>query len=139
MTILLCATLLVGQGSAAPPPVPSPAPATPGVLVVPFELPAPDGRSSWLGEAAALLITDDMNARGVGAVARIARERAFEQLHLPANIALSRATVISTPRKGMAPWRERLFAAMARNARTAGDYFNLPAGQVIELGTKIEI
>jgi KUP system potassium uptake protein len=39
----------------------------------------------------------------------------------------------------MALWRERLFAAMARNARTAGDYFNLPAGQVIELGTKIEI
>jgi KUP system potassium uptake protein len=52
---------------------------------------------------------------------------------------LSRATVIPTPRKGMAPWRERLFAAMARNARTAGDYFNLPAGQVVELGTKIEI
>ena len=52
---------------------------------------------------------------------------------------LSRATVIPTPRKGMAPWRERLFAAMARNARTAGDYFNLPTGQVIELGTKIEI
>jgi KUP system potassium uptake protein len=52
---------------------------------------------------------------------------------------LSRATVIPTPGKGMALWRERLFAAMARNARTAGDYFNIPAGQVIELGTKIEI
>jgi K+ transporter len=34
-------------------------------------------------------------------------------------------------------WRERLFAAMARHARTAGDYFNIPPGQVIEL--KIEI
>jgi KUP system potassium uptake protein len=52
---------------------------------------------------------------------------------------LSRATVIPTPGKGMALWRERLFAAMARHARTAGDYFNIPAGQVIELGTKIEI
>ena len=52
---------------------------------------------------------------------------------------LSRATVIPTPGAGMALWRERLFAAMARNARTAGDYFNIPAGQVIELGTKIEI
>jgi KUP system potassium uptake protein len=52
---------------------------------------------------------------------------------------LSRATVIPTPRKGMAAWRERLFAAMARNARTAGDYFNIPSTQVIELGTKIEI
>jgi KUP system potassium uptake protein len=52
---------------------------------------------------------------------------------------LSRATVIPTARKGMALWRERLFAAMARNARTAGDYFNIPSGRVIELGTKIEI
>jgi KUP system potassium uptake protein len=52
---------------------------------------------------------------------------------------LSRATVIPTPGKAMALWRERLFAAMARHARTAGDYFNIPAGQVIELGTKLEI
>jgi KUP system potassium uptake protein len=52
---------------------------------------------------------------------------------------LSRATVIPTPGTGMALWRERLFAAMARHARTAGDYFNIPAAQVIELGTKIEI
>jgi KUP system potassium uptake protein len=52
---------------------------------------------------------------------------------------LSRATVIPTPQKGMAMWRERLFAAMARNARTASDYFNIPSSRVIELGTMIEI
>ncbi len=52
---------------------------------------------------------------------------------------LSRATIVPTPQAGMAMWRERLFAAMGRHARTAGDYFNIPAGQVIELGTKIEI
>ena len=52
---------------------------------------------------------------------------------------LSRATVIPTPGEGMALWRERLFAAMARNARTASEYFNIPSVQVIELGTKLEI
>ena len=52
---------------------------------------------------------------------------------------LSRATVIPTPGEGMALWREKLFAIMARHARTAGDYFNIPPGQVIELGTRIEI
>ena len=53
---------------------------------------------------------------------------------------LSRATVIpSSAIKGMWLWRERLFATMARHARTAGDYFNIPAGRIIELGTKIEI
>jgi KUP system potassium uptake protein len=52
---------------------------------------------------------------------------------------LSRTTVIPTRREGMALWRERLFAAMARNARTAADYYNIPPNCVIELGTKIEI
>jgi KUP system potassium uptake protein len=52
---------------------------------------------------------------------------------------LSRTTVIPTRREGMALWRERLFAAMARNARTAADYYNIPANCVIELRTKIEI
>ncbi len=52
---------------------------------------------------------------------------------------LSRTTVIPTPKEGMALWREHLFAAMARNARTAADYYNIPANCVIELGTKIEI
>jgi KUP system potassium uptake protein len=52
---------------------------------------------------------------------------------------LSRSTVISSPKEGMALWRERLFGAMTRNAHTAGDYFNIPSDQVIELGTKIEI
>jgi KUP system potassium uptake protein len=39
----------------------------------------------------------------------------------------------------MSLWRERIFAAMARNAGNAADYFKLPANRVIELGTKVEI
>jgi KUP system potassium uptake protein len=39
----------------------------------------------------------------------------------------------------MALWRERMFAAMARNAANVTDYFNIPANRVIELGTKVEI
>jgi KUP system potassium uptake protein len=52
---------------------------------------------------------------------------------------LSRATVVPTPGAGMALWRENLFATMARNARTAADYYNIPANCVVELGTKVEI
>ena len=40
---------------------------------------------------------------------------------------------------GMARWRDRLFAAMARNAGSVTDYFNIPNNRVIELGTRIEI
>ena len=39
----------------------------------------------------------------------------------------------------MAQWRKRMFAAMARNAGSVVEYFNLPANRVIELGTQVEI
>jgi len=40
---------------------------------------------------------------------------------------------------GMARWRDRLFAAMARNAGSVTDFFNIPANRVVELGTRVEI
>ena len=40
---------------------------------------------------------------------------------------------------GMAFWRERLFAAMARNAGSVTDFFNIPANRAVELGTRVEI
>jgi len=63
----------------------------------------------------------------------------FEFHLLETSFFLSRSTVIPTPGTGMMLWREKLFAAMARNARTAADYYNIPTDRVIELGTKIVI
>ena len=52
---------------------------------------------------------------------------------------IARQTVISTPGRGMAPWREHLYVMMSRNARAAADYYQIPPNRVIELGTQIEI
>jgi KUP system potassium uptake protein len=52
---------------------------------------------------------------------------------------LSRDTVVPTLGAGMAPWREKLFAQMHRNASAAADFLNLPNNAVVELGSKIEI
>jgi KUP system potassium uptake protein len=54
---------------------------------------------------------------------------------------LSRQQVVPTAAgpSAMALWRERMFAAMARNAANVTDYFNIPTNRVIELGTKVEI
>jgi KUP system potassium uptake protein len=53
---------------------------------------------------------------------------------------LSREKVVPIEGKGgMALWRERLFAAMARNAGSVTDYFNIPPNRVVELGTRVEI
>nr|WP_269106737.1 potassium transporter Kup [Massilia sp. TS11] len=52
---------------------------------------------------------------------------------------IARQTVVSAPEGGMAPWRERLYVAMSRNARGAADYYQIPTNRVIELGTQVEI
>lgn len=52
---------------------------------------------------------------------------------------LGRETIIATRRPGMAVWREKLFAMMSRNARTATAYFGIPPDRVVELGEQIEI
>ncbi|HET8655630.1 MAG TPA: potassium transporter Kup [Longimicrobiaceae bacterium] len=52
---------------------------------------------------------------------------------------LGRETLIASKRPGMAIWREKLFAFMSRNARTATSFFGLPPNRVIELGAQIEL
>ncbi|MEX1129371.1 MAG: potassium transporter Kup [Vicinamibacterales bacterium] len=52
---------------------------------------------------------------------------------------LGRETIIATSRPGMAPWRERLFAIISRNATTATAYFGIPPDRVVELGEQVEI
>ncbi len=52
---------------------------------------------------------------------------------------LSRETIVPTRGAGMAQWRERLFAAMSRNAGSVVEYFRLPDNAVVELGTRVQI
>jgi KUP system potassium uptake protein len=52
---------------------------------------------------------------------------------------LSRDLVVPKLGKGMALWREKLFAQMHHNAGAAAEFLNLPANAVIELGSKLEI
>ena len=52
---------------------------------------------------------------------------------------ISRETVVPTRGDGMWQWRERLFAAMSRNAGSVVEFFKLPNNSVIELGTRVQI
>jgi KUP system potassium uptake protein len=52
---------------------------------------------------------------------------------------LGRETIVATRRAGMAIWREKLFALIARNATTATAFFGIPPGRVVELGEQIEM
>jgi len=52
---------------------------------------------------------------------------------------LGRESLVSTPKRGMAPWREKLFAWMSRNAQPATAFFGLPPDRVVELGVQVEL
>ncbi len=52
---------------------------------------------------------------------------------------LGRETVLATDLPGMAMWREKLFALMARNAMNAARYFHLPTDRTLEIGVNVEI
>jgi KUP system potassium uptake protein len=52
---------------------------------------------------------------------------------------LSPETLIASPRPGMALWREKLFAVMARNSARATGFYRIPPAQVLEVGGQIEL
>ena len=64
------------------------------ILVMPFENVSREGRIVWLGEAASVLLADDLNALGAPAITRDERREAFERLQVPPAAALTDATVI---------------------------------------------
>jgi KUP system potassium uptake protein len=52
---------------------------------------------------------------------------------------LGRTTLDVVGDAGMSNWRKLLFAWMVNNSRDASKYFGIPAGQVVELGTRLEM
>jgi tetratricopeptide (TPR) repeat protein len=78
----------------------SPLDGRPRPLVLPFSVtveaavPGGEGAAFWLGEAAAILLTDELDARGIPALSRSDRVEAFARLQLPLVTTLTRATML---------------------------------------------
>lgn len=68
--------------------------AAPRIFVMPLEVELPSKRTYWVGEGAAILVADELQALGLDAVGREQRVAAFERLRLPLNSTLTRATMI---------------------------------------------
>jgi KUP system potassium uptake protein len=52
---------------------------------------------------------------------------------------LSRRSLKPSQKGGMPFWADRLFIALARNASDATEYFHIPTGRVVEIGTQVTI
>jgi KUP system potassium uptake protein len=72
------------------------------------------------------------------ALARCAAPLAIDPMEV--SYFLSREKVFAVGEEsGMAVWRDRLYAAMARNAGSITDFFHIPTNRAVELGTHVEI
>jgi KUP system potassium uptake protein len=65
-------------------------------------------------------------------------EAGIKTKRLDTTYFLGREQLIATSGTGMARWRKHLFGIMARNARSATQYFGIPPNRVVELGAQIE-
>jgi tetratricopeptide (TPR) repeat protein len=90
IVVLLVASAVPVNAQAVSPP----ASGASRVLVLPFESPDNDPRGLWLGEASAVLITENLRSVGVNALTRTERVNAFEELNLPTEAPLSHASLI---------------------------------------------
>jgi len=59
---------------------------------------------------------------------------------MQASFFLSREKIVpGTGQRGISRWRDLVFAALARNAGSVADYFNIPPNRTVELGTRVAI
>ena len=52
---------------------------------------------------------------------------------------LSRRSLKPSPNSGMPGWQDRLFIGLARTASDATEYFQIPTGRVVEIGTQVTV
>ena len=76
---------------------------------------------------------------GVPDVLNRLEEQGFKLNLMNTTFFLSRETLIPSPKRGMAFWRETLFALMVRNALRPTDFFRIPPNRVVELGMQVRL
>ena len=73
-----------------------------------------------------------------GALA-LARKRGWSFDIMSTSFFLSRRALKPSPHSGMPMWQDRLFISLARSANDATDYFQIPTGRVVEVGTQVTV
>ena len=69
----------------------------------------------------------------------LARKLGWQFDIMSTSFFLSRRALKPAARSGMPPWQDRLFIALARTANDATDYFQIPTGRVVEVGTQVTV
>ena len=80
-----------------------------------------------------------MESPNVPKALAIARKHGFSFDIMSTSFFLSRRSLKPAVRSGMPRWQDRLFIMLTRFAKDASDYFQIPTGRVVEVGTQVTI
>jgi KUP system potassium uptake protein len=69
----------------------------------------------------------------------IARKLGWQFDIMSTSFFVSRRSLKASAHSGMPAWQDRLFIALSRSANDAIDYFQIPTGRVVEVGTQVII
>ncbi len=69
----------------------------------------------------------------------IARKQGWHFDIMSTSFFLSRRTLKAAAHSGMPRWQDRLFIGLARSASDATDFFQIPTGRVVEVGTQVTV
>jgi KUP system potassium uptake protein len=80
-----------------------------------------------------------MEAPNVPKALAIARKHGWQFDIMSTSFFLSRRTLRPSPQSGMPTWQDHLFIWLARSASDATDFFQIPTGRVVEVGTQVTV
>ena len=69
----------------------------------------------------------------------IARKLGWQFDIMSTSFFLSRRSLKTAAKSDMPQWQDRLFIALSRSANDATDYFQIPTGRVVEVGTQVAV
>ncbi|MFA7263086.1 MAG: potassium transporter Kup [Caulobacter sp.] len=69
----------------------------------------------------------------------LCRQRGMKFDIMATSFFLGRRSVIASAHSGMPLWQDRLFIFLMRNAANPTDFFTIPPGRVVEMGTQVSV
>ena len=69
----------------------------------------------------------------------IARKQGWQFDIMSTSFFLSRRALKPSAQSGMPRWQDRLFIGLAKSASDATDFFQIPTGRVVEVGTQVTV
>ena len=80
-----------------------------------------------------------MESPNVPKALAIARKLGWQFDIMSTSFFLSRRALKPAAHSGMPQWQDHLFIALSRTANDATDYFQIPSGRVVEVGTQVTV